>query len=378
MRGHVRKRGSKWVVVVDVGRDETGKRKQKWHSGFERKRDAEAALNEIVGRVRKGDYVEPSKVTVGEYLKGRWLPAIKTRVRPSTHDSYRRNVEHHLVPRIGGLRLQQLSGDALNVMYAECIDRGRRDGKGLSPRTVRYLHAIIRRALADAVRWRLVTRNVAEQADPPRQARNHAAVATWTAQQLRAFLEHVREDRLYALWHLLASSGMRRGEVLGLASDSLDLDAGRLAVTRALIAVGYQVEFSEPKTERGRRSVALDPQTVGVLRAHRKRQVAEQLALGPAYQDRGLVFCREDGTPIHPDRASKLFAQHVKAAGLPRIRLHDLRHTHATLALVAGVHPKVVSERLGHSSIAITLDTYSPAIPALQEDAAATVAALLK
>lgn len=129
---------------------------------------------------------------------------------------------------------------------------------------------------------------------------------------------------------------------------------------------------------RGWRNVALDPQTVATLRAHRKRQVAEQLAFGPAYEDRGLVFCREDGTPIHPDRASKLFAQHVKAAGLPRIRLHDLRHTHATLALAAGVHPKVVSERLGHSSIAIMLDTYSHAIPALQEEAASAIAALIQ
>lgn len=378
MRGHVRKRGSKWVVVVDIGRDENGKRKQKWHSGFERRRDAEAALAEIIGRVEKGSYVESSKITVGAYLTERWLPAIKTRVRPSTHDSYRRNVQRHLVKRIGNLRLQQLSGDALNAMYAECIESGRRDGKGLSPRTVRYLHAIMHRALADAMRWRLVTRNVAEQADPPRQRRNRAAIATWTAPQLRAFLEHVREDRLYALWHLLASTGMRRGEALGLALDSVDLDAKRLAVTRALIAIGYEIEFSEPKTERGRRNVALDSQTVAALRAHRKDQIAEQLALGPAYEDRGLVFCCEDGTPIHPDRASKLFAQHVKAAGLPRIRLHDLRHTHATLALAAGVHPKVVSERLGHSSIAITLDTYSHAIPALQEEAASAVAALIQ
>ena len=221
MRGHVRKRGSKWVVVVDVGRDEAGKRKQKWHSGFTTRRDAEAALSEIISRVGKGDYVESSKITVGEYLTDRWLPAITTRVRASTHDSYRRNIERHLVPRIGRIRLQQLSGDALNALYAECVDRGRRDGKGLSPRTVRYLHAIMRRALADAVRWRLVTRNVAEQADPPRQTRNHAAVATWTAGQLRSFLEHIREDRLYAFWHLLASSGMRRGEGLGLSRECI-------------------------------------------------------------------------------------------------------------------------------------------------------------
>ena len=139
----------------------------------------------------------------------------------------------------------------------------------------------------------------------------------------------------------------------------------------------YELEWSEPKTERSRRSVALDPTTVDVLRVHRKAQLAERLALGPAYQDEGLVFAREDGAPMHPDRVSKLFRMHADAVKLPRIRLHDMRHTHATLALRAGVHPKVVSERLGHSSIALTLDTYSHAIPAMQTDAAAKVAALV-
>lgn len=136
-------------------------------------------------------------------------------------------------------------------------------------------------------------------------------------------------------------------------------------------------QLSEPKTDHGRRNVALDPETVAALRAHRKAQAAEKLALGPAYQDQGLVFCREDGAPIWPRTFSRRFELFAKAAGLPRIRFHDLRHTHATLALAAGVHPKVVQERLGHATIAITLDTYSHAIPALQEDAAATVAALI-
>lgn len=242
---------------------------------------------------------------------------------------------------------------------------------------MRYLHAIVRRALADAVEWGLITRNPAAKARPPKAARNREAMRTWTAPQLRAFLEGRADDRLYPLWLVLASTGMRRGEALGLAWDAVDLDASRLAVRRALVNVAYKLEFSEPKTEKSRRSVALDPGTVDALRAHRKAQAEERLALGPAWHDHGLVFTREDGQPVHPDRASKLFDQHVNTAGLPRIRLHDLRHTHATLALQAGIHAKVVSERLGHSTIAMTLDTYSHAIPAMQEDAAAKVAALV-
>jgi integrase len=171
---------------------------------------------------------------------------------------------------------------------------------------------------------------------------------------------------------------MRRGEVLGLRWRDLDLGEGRLSVTQQLIQAKGEPRISEPKTETSRRSVALDAETVAVPRGHRKAQAAERLAIGPAYQDEfGLVFCREDGTPVWPRTFTRDFAAHVKAAGLPVIRFHDLRHTHATLALQAGVHPKVVQERLGHAKIGITLDTYSHAIPAMQADAAAKVAALI-
>jgi integrase len=171
---------------------------------------------------------------------------------------------------------------------------------------------------------------------------------------------------------------MRRGEVLGLRWQDVDLDAGRVSISQTLIVVGgYEVQFSEPKTASGRRMIALDPQTVAALREHKQRQMLERSLMGDAYEDADLVFAREDGAPLHPDSFSDAFWRHAKAEKLPRIRFHDLRHTHATLALAAGVHPKVVSERLGHSSITITLDTYSHAIPAMQETAADLVAALV-
>ncbi len=159
--------------------------------------------------------------------------------------------------------------------------------------------------------------------------------------------------------------------------EDVDLDDARLSVRRALVSVGYDVRVSEPKTKRGRRQIALDATTVLALREHRRQQLEERLARGPAWQDTGYVFTREDGSPIHPDRLTKMFGQHVKRSGLPRIRLHDLRHTHATLALQAGLHPKVVSERLGHANISITLDVNSDVIPAMHQAAANLVAELV-
>lgn len=200
---------------------------------------------------------------------------------------------------------------------------------------------------------------------------------TWTSEELKQFLRFVDGDRLMAAWMLASTTGLRRGEVLGLRWQDVDLDAARASVRQTLVSVAYEIRLSTPKTARGRRSVALDTRTVAALRAHKKRQAAERLAWGEAYETTGLVFTREKGAAIHPDRFTQMFDKHVRQSGLSRIRLHDLRHTHATLALAAGVHPKVVSERLGHATVAFTLDVYSHAIPALQEDAAERIADLL-
>jgi integrase len=243
-------------------------------------------------------------------------------------------------PHIGSVRLQQLTPARLNQLYGEL-------GESLAPSTVRVCHSILRRAFADAVKWNRLARNPADAASPPRS--RSRSMRTWSAEELRRFIDHVRDDRLYAAWHTLAMTGLRRGELLGLTWDAVDLKTGRLAITRALVPAKGGPELTEPKTASGRRNVALDPGTVAALREHRKRQLEERLAWGSAYRDCGFVFCREDGPPVWPADFSAAFKRHVKAAGLPVIRLHDLRHTHATLALEAGVHPKVVSERLGHA-----------------------------
>jgi integrase len=373
------KRGKSWAVVVEVRRDpNTGKRVRKWHSGYRTKRDAERARIEILSRLDHGTYVSPDRRTVGSYLEGDWLPAVKARLKASTWDSYSRNIRLHISPELGPIPLQALTATRLNEFYASLISEGRRDGNGgLAPKTVRYLHGIIRKALAEAARWNLLQRNVADQADPPTIRSTAPEMKTWTADELAQFLDFVSDDRLYAAWVVAATAGLRRGEVLGLRWIDIDLNASRLSVQQTLVSVAYETRFSVPKTARSRRSVSLDATTVAALRAHRKRQLEERMSWGQAYRDSGLVVTREDGTLVHPDRFTQMFDKHVKDAGLPRIRLHDLRHTHATLALAAGVHPKVVSERLGHATVAFTLDVYSHAVPALQEEAADRIAALI-
>ncbi len=224
MRGTIIKRGSSWAVVVEVGRDpSTGKRVRKWHSGYRTKRDAERARTELLSRLDHGTYVSPDRRTVGGYLEDDWLPAVKARLTPSTWDSYARNIRLHIAPELGPIPLQALTAARLNEFYASLSSNGRRDGRGgLAPKTVRYLHGIIRRALADAARWSLVQRNVADHADPPTIRSTAPEMKTWTADQLSRFLDFVSEDRLYAAWALAAATGMRRGEVLGLRWSDVD------------------------------------------------------------------------------------------------------------------------------------------------------------
>jgi integrase len=315
--------------------------------------------------------VSPSKLTFGEYLTERWLPTRASQLAPSTFESYTANVRHHIAPAIGSAPLQGLSADVLTRFYGERL------ASGLSARTVRYLHAIVHKALADALSWGLVVRNVADAAWPPS---NSAAKAppptTWSGSELAAFLGSATGTRLEPLWRVYATTGLRRGEALGLTWRDVDLDAKTIAIAKARVSTEGGVIDSSPKSGRGR-AVALDAGTVAKLREHRKRQLEERLSWGPAYVDGDYVFCREEGTPYAPDYITRAFRDAVKRAEMPRIRLHDLRHTWASLALAASVNPKVVSERLGHATVSFTLDVYSHVLPGVQEDAAEKVAALV-
>jgi integrase len=381
MRGAVYRRGSTWTWHFDVDPDSlTGRRRQRTKGGYPTKKAAEQALGEAIGRWRAGQLPQRSTHTLGHFLEREWLPAVRPRLRASTWANYRTYTAAYVLPVLGQVKLQALTPVQLNGFYALLLERGRRratsDGRaGLAPKTVRNVHVMLHRALRDAMRWGYLPRNVAEAADPP--AARSPEQRVWSPAQLGAFLARVRGDRLYALWLLVATTGMRRGELAGLRWADVDLDHATVTPLAPRVVVDHQVQTSAPKTERGRRRLALDPATLQALREHRAQQAQDRAAVGPRYQDLGFVFCWPDGRPLHPDNVTGWFERHAKAAGLPRIRLHDVRHSYATAALAAGVPAKVISERLGHASVAFTLQVYGHVIPGMDADAAATVADLI-
>ena len=383
MRGHVARKGTKFYVVVDLGTDPvTGRRKQKWHSGFATKREADKALTALLYAVDTGDYVEPNRITLERFVRDEWLPASAARVRASTLLSYRLTFDHHLLPQLGQVRLGDLTALSITRHYGYLLTAGRANGRGgLSPRTVRYAHALLRRALADAVRWRYLARNPADHATPPSHTAARAPeMRTWTAAELRRFLDFCGPgDPWLPAFHLAATCGLRRGETAGVRWRDLALDADPpvLAVRQQLVEVHTELRLEPPKTSRGRRVVVLDPVTVAMLRRLRLAQRQAKLALGGGYNDHDLVICHPNGAPVHPGSLTQAFRDRAVASGLPRIRFHDLRHTHASLALAAGIHPKVVSERLGHATTSFTLDVYSHTLPTLQYDAANLISRLI-
>lgn len=366
MRGHVYKRGKTWTVVYDEPADENGDRRQRSKGGYATQREAQAFLTKMLAKVGDGTYTAPSRLTVRAFLEDEWLPAARGTLRPLSAAKYEEVCRVHLVPRIGSKRLQSLSAGHLNAMYGDL------EAAGKSVATRRLVHAVISRALRDAERWGRVPRNVARMADPP--ARGRSSATAWTAGELRRFLEHVAGDRLAALWRLAATTGMRRGELAGLTWRCLDLDGGRLSVEQQLVPTRGGCSFGPPKSARSRRTVALDPVTVEMLRTHRATQVLERDFAGPAYVDRDLVFCDALGGPTSPARLSEWFTARRKAAGIPTGTLHTLRHTAATLALTSGVPVHIVAARLGDDPKTI-LATYAHLLPQSDEMAAERIAA---
>jgi integrase len=388
-RGSVRPRGKTWTWYLDIEPDPlTGKRRQTSKGGFKTRKAAQDDLNEAIAKRQRGELAKRSKRTVRDFLEHEWLPTVEASRRPSTMANYRTNITSHVSPLIGDTKLQAMTPVQLNALYARLLADHRRDGKGLSPKTVRNIHAMLHKALKDALRWGMVRRNVADAVDAPSGLSPEMRV--WTPEQLRVFLAHVRGDRLFAAWMLFATTGMRRGEVAGLRDLDLDLTAGWVAPLRPRVVVDHQVHVSDPKTVAGRRMLALDPATVTALREHLELRKDERKQLGEwgvEVEDSGLLFTEVDGTPLHPDRfrrrfrrlAAKVEWQYdgTRRVGLPPIRLHDVRHTYATVALRVGVPVKVVSERLGHASVAVTLRIYAHVLPGMDRAAADAVAGVI-
>jgi integrase len=295
------------------------------------------------------------------------------------------HVHKYLVPRFGSIPLKKLTTTTISVAYEQMRESGRLKDhdKPLSAHSVRHTHSVLRLALKDAVTVGKIRNNPAIGAKLPRDRGEAREMQVWTAEQLAAFLQSTRGDRLHELWYTAAFTGLRRGELLGLRWSDVtwpeeDDQPGRLRVRRGIVSVDGRAEISSPKTEAGARDVAIDPGTVVAMRRQAARQLEDHDKWGDAWQDTGYVFTIENGQPIHPERLTKLFCEALGQAKLPRIRLHDLRHTHATLGLEAGIPVKVISQRLGHSSTRITQDVYQHVLREQQNDAAVRIAALVK
>lgn len=379
MKGHTTKRGKTWSYVIDVGRDPaTGKRRQKWVSKdehgqpFAREKDAAAAMRRHLSSVEDGTAVEQSTDSLSVFVRDTWLPSKRRAVRPSAFLSLEQCMAR-VLPRIGALRLKEITPRHIDELYRDLLDSGRRGGestagKPLSPRTVSTTGKVLQQCLDDAVKLGLLVRNPAASVERPKVTEKE--MRTWTVEEARTFLSSIVGDELEALWKVLLTTGLRRGEALGLRWSDIDFERGTLSVKRALVEVRYAKEWSEPKTAKSRRVVALDPDSVAALKAHRKRQAELKLALGPGYHDDGLIFPKPDGTPLQPQGVTGMFDRLVRKAGVPRITVHGCRHTMATVALAQGVPLKIVSERLGHSTISITGDVYQHVTEHLQEEAA--------
>jgi integrase len=371
-RGSVFRRSGRWAYRVDAGfQPDTGKRRQMLKQGFATKKEAEVALAEAIRDVSRGSAVSKSSIKVDDFLND-WLLTVKSRLRPTTWYSYEMVVAR-INAHLGRYTLQSLTPLQIEKFYADLLATGSHKGEELAPKTVRNTHVVLRKALSDAERLGLVIRNAASSAHPPVAVRSDQS--TWSSDDLVAFFDAVQNDRLYAAYALLATTGMRRGEVLGLRWADVDFDDRQIAITQTLSTAGKELVIGPPKTPRSRRHVYLDAQTIDVLRDHRRRQKIEQLAAGPRWE-RGsdLVFRNEIGNVVNPDAFSRGFKKIIRSLDVPIIRLHDMRHTYATLALKAGVHPKVVSERLGHATVGVTLDLYSHVVPSIAREAADVVA----
>jgi len=372
VRGSIRRRSKgSWEICIDIGRDPaTGKRLRHFESVKGGKKIAQQCLHELLHSIEQGVYVKtPRDLTVADYLRS-WLEGyVELNCAPKTIESYRMLTEHHIIPEVGSLRLIDLQPCHLQALYSQ------KKKEGLSSRTVRYLYSLIAEALGHAVKTGLMARNVARATEPPRT--EHKVVPTMKPEDLDKFFEAAKKTPLYYnLFYTLLHSGLRRGEALGLRWECVDLGlpslaiAAYLSVTRSLSKVNGRLVLREPKTAAGRRRVALSPSSVLVLRQHRQDQEALRASLGTRLTDNDYVFCHPDGSPLDPSTVSHAFDKILRRSGLPSMPLHSLRHTHATLLLQAGVHPRVVMERLGHSSIRVTLDTYSHVVGGLQEAAA--------
>jgi integrase len=370
MKGHIVKRSdTSWSLVFDLGVTPEGKRKQKWVTVKGTRRDAEKELTRLLHELDSGSYVDPSKQTVAQYLQY-WLDNYaRTNVTGKTFDGYYEIATLHLVPALGRHRLSELKPAHIQAYYTRALTSGRRQkAGGLSARSVLHHHRVLRNALQQAVKWQMLARNPADAVVPPRPERPE--MRTLNEDEAVKLLATVEGTHNWIPILLAITTGMRRGEILGLRWQDVDLVAKTLCVRQTLSLTRAGLVFKPPKTKKSQRTITLPEFVVDALRWHHEEQIREREVFGASYEDHDLVVAQATGAPRSPGGFSAAFVRVIARSGVPRVRLHDMRHSHATHLLKLKVHPKVVSERLGHSTVVLTLDTYSHVLPNIQVEVA--------
>lgn len=369
MQGQVFKRNATWSYVVDLPVGADGKRRQRKKGGFRTRKLAEAGLASLLADAQRGIVSDPSRLTVAEFLAD-YLEGVASSAEENTYLLYDGTVRRHVLPRIGGMKLTAVTTPVLQRLYGDL------SADGVGARTVRVVHQILNTSLARAAdpSWNLLPRNpAAGRLTLPRYSPK--AIQTWSPEQARLFLEHLSATghRWHGAFALMLAAGLRRGEVLGLRWQDIDLEGGRASIVQTVVQIQGRSIVKRPKTERATRTVSLRPEVVALLRRRRVEQLEDRMLAGSAWRpeegDEGLVFTTSVGTRIAPRNFLREFQKLAEAVGLPKLRAHELRHTAATIALSLGTHPKFVADLLGHARVAITLDTYSHVLENMHERA---------
>ena len=376
MKGHARKRGKTWVIVYDLDRDPTtGKRRQKWEGGFRTRKQADARLADVQHALNTGMYIGPTKMTFGQLLE-RWLTDyVATNVTLSTSVVYEQHCAKHIIPALGSIQLRLLNPQHLQRYYTEKLKNGRLDGNGgLTARTVRHHHTTIHTALVSAVKWDLVVRNVADSVHPPKYEQKEMSVLA--PQDLPRVMEAAKSTPYYHFYYLAAYTGARRGELLALRWKDVNLSVGKISINNSVTHMRGKVIYKRPKTAKSRRLIGLPQSATIVLAELSDEKNREMSTMGVEVTPEDLVFSNAIGEPIHPDTVTHEWLKLMKRLGIKNFRLQDLRHTHASILLPLTTS-KAVSEKLGHASVQITLDTYSHMLPGMEEESLTAFDAVL-
>jgi integrase len=366
MRGHIKQRSEgSWSIILELDKTPDGKRHQKWITFKGSHKQAETKLTELLRQRDIGNYVNTDdNITVRSFLT-RWLAEYaRINLSPRGYERYESICRVHLIPAIGKIPLTKLRSEHLQKLYTEKLE------SGLSPRTVKYIHVITHKALVTALKWNLINRNIADNVDTPKP--NQSEMQIWNEEEMSQFLEAAKDTEYYALFYAALFTGARRSELLALRWKDIDLILGQIYINRGLHHLNNgEYVFSQPKTARSRRTIALSPSAIGVLSKYYDTRCMDAAMLNKKVTDDTLIFSDiVTGKPYRPNTISRAWTNLAIKTGIKTIRFHDARHTHASLMLKQGIHPRIVMERLGHSTISVTLDIYSHVVPGMQELAA--------